>query len=53
MPDLLSRVHGALAAANAGSAMGAAVEWVSVPGGGWQAVEERFGWVDGFLPWTQ
>ncbi|MFA9431172.1 ADP-ribosylglycohydrolase family protein [Egicoccus sp. AB-alg2] len=50
---LFEKVYGSIAAANIGSAMGAAVEWVSVPGGGWQAIEEAFGWVDGFLPWVQ
>lgn len=50
---LYKKVLGAVAAANIGSAMGAAVEWVSVPGGGWKAIDEHFGWVDGFLPWIQ
>ena len=50
---LYDKVLGSIAAANIGSAMGAAVEWVSVPGGGWKAIEEHFGWVDGFLPWVQ
>jgi ADP-ribosylglycohydrolase len=50
---LFEKVYGSIAAANIGSAMGAAVEWVSVPGGGWQAIEDTFGWVDGFLPWVQ
>lgn len=51
--ELYKKVLGSVAAANIGSAMGAAVEWVSVPGGGWRAIEEHFGWVDGFLPWVQ
>jgi len=50
---LLRKIHGSIAAANIGSAMGAAVEWVSVPGGGWPAIEKEFGWVEGFLPWVQ
>ncbi|HEY8472362.1 MAG TPA: ADP-ribosylglycohydrolase family protein [Natronosporangium sp.] len=50
---LFRKTFGSIAAANIGSAMGAAVEWVSVPGGGWRAIEEAFGWVDGFLPWVQ
>lgn len=50
---LFKKVFGSVAAANIGSAMGAAVEWVSVPGGGWKAIEERWGWVEGFLPWIQ
>lgn len=50
---LFKKVFGSVAASNIGSAMGAAVEWVSVPGGGWKAVEEHFGWVDGLIPWVQ
>ena len=50
---LLDKVHGSIAAANIGSAIGAAVEWVSVPGGGWKAVEEAFGWVDKPIAWIQ
>lgn len=50
---LFKKVFGSVAAANIGSAMGAAVEWVSVPGGGWKAVADHFGWVDKLLPWTQ
>lgn len=50
---LFKKVFGSIAAANIGSAMGAAVEWVSVPGGGWKAIEDQLGWVDTFLPWTQ
>ncbi len=50
---LFKKIYGSVAAANIGSAMGAAVEWVSVPGGGWKAVEEKLGWVEGFLPWVQ
>jgi len=50
---LFNKVFGSVAAANIGSAMGAAVAWVSVPGGGWQALEEHFGWVEDFLPWQQ
>ncbi len=50
---LFRKVFGSVAASNIGSAMGAAVEWVSVPGGGWKAVQEHFGWVEGLLPWTQ
>ena len=26
---------------------------MSVPGGGWKAVEDHFGWVEELLPWTQ
>lgn len=50
---LFKKIYGSIAAANIGSAMGAAVEWVSVPGGGWKAIEDKWGWVDGFLPWVQ
>ena len=50
---LFKKVFGSVAAANIGSAMGAAVEWVSVPGGGWQAIEKHFGWVESLLPWVQ
>lgn len=50
---LFKKIYGSIAAANIGSAMGAAVEWVSVPGGGWKAIEEKWGWVEGFLPWIQ
>lgn len=50
---LFDKVYGSVAAANIGSAMGAAVEWVSVPGGGWKAIEDHFGWVETFLPWIQ
>ncbi len=50
---LFKKIHGSVAAANIGSAMGAAVEWVSVPGGGWKAIEEKWGWVEGFMPWIQ
>lgn len=50
---LFKKVYGSVAASNIGSAIGAAVEWVSVPGGGWKAVEDHFGWVDDLLPWTQ
>jgi len=24
-----------------------------VPGGGWKAIEEKWGWVEGFMPWIQ
>jgi ADP-ribosylglycohydrolase len=51
--QLLRKVHGSVAAANIGSAMGAAVEWASVPGGGWPAIEREFGWVTELLGWTQ
>lgn len=51
--QLFKKVYGSIAAANIGSAMGAAVEWVSVPGGGWKAIEEELGWVETFLPWVQ
>ena len=50
---LFKKVYGSVAAANIGSAIGAAVEWVSVPGGGWKALEEHFGWVETLLPWVQ
>lgn len=50
---LFKKVFGSVAASNIGSAIGAAVEWVSVPGGGWKAVEEHFGWVEDLLPWVQ
>lgn len=50
---LFQKVYGSVVASNIGSAMGAAVEWVTVPGGGWQALEKHFGWVEDFLPWTQ
>lgn len=50
---LFDKVFGAVAAANIGSAIGAAVEWVSVPGGGWKAVEDTFGWVDQPIAWVQ
>ncbi|BAS27923.1 ADP-ribosylglycohydrolase family protein [Limnochorda pilosa] len=51
--QLFKKVYGSIAVANIGSAMGAAVEWVSVPGGGWKAIEEELGWVETFLPWMQ
>lgn len=50
---LFKKIYGSIAAANIGSAMGAAVEWVSVPGGGWKAIEEKWGWVEGFMSWIQ
>lgn len=50
---LFKKIYGSVAAANIGSAMGAAVEWVSVPGGGWKAIEDKWGWVEGFMPWIQ
>ncbi|PKL11680.1 MAG: hypothetical protein CVV52_13010 [Spirochaetae bacterium HGW-Spirochaetae-8] len=50
---LFKKIYGSVAAANIGSAMGGAVEWVSVPGGGWKAIDEKWGWVEGFMPWTQ
>lgn len=50
---LYKKIYGSVAAANIGSAMGAAVEWVSVPGGGWKAIEDKWGWVEGFMPWIQ
>ena len=50
---LFKKVFGSVAASNIGSAMGAAVEWVSVPGGGWSALEKHFGWVESLLPWVQ
>lgn len=50
---LFEKVFGSLAAANIGSAIGAAVEWVSVPGGGWKAVEDHFGWVEEPIAWVQ
>lgn len=51
--QLFKKIYGSVAAANIGSAMGAAVEWVSVPGGGWKAIEDKWGWVEGFMPWIQ
>jgi ADP-ribosylglycohydrolase len=51
--QLFKKVFGSVAASNIGSAIGAAVEWVSVPGGGWKAVEDHFGWVEDLLPWVQ
>jgi ADP-ribosylglycohydrolase len=51
--QLFKKVFGSVAASNIGSAIGAAVEWVSVPGGGWKALEDHFGWVDTLLPWVQ
>ena len=36
---LFGKVFGSVAAANIGSAIGAAVEWVSVPGGGSNALQ--------------
>lgn len=50
---LFKKIYGSVAAANIGSAMGAAVEWVSVPGGGWKAIDDKWGWVEGFMPWIQ
>lgn len=50
---LFEKVFGSIAASNIGSAIGAAVEWVSVPGGGWKAVEDAFGWVDRPIAWVQ
>jgi ADP-ribosylglycohydrolase len=50
---LYQKVFGSIAASNIGSAIGAAVEWVSVPGGGWKAVEDVFGWVEQPISWTQ
>ena len=50
---LYKKIYGCVAAANIGSAMGAAVEWVSVPGGGWRAIDDKWGWVEGFMPWIQ
>lgn len=50
---LFKKVYGSVAASNIGSAIGAAVEWVSVPGGGWKALEDHFGWVEELLPWVQ
>jgi ADP-ribosylglycohydrolase len=50
---LFSKVYGSITAGNIGSAIGAAVEWVSVPGGGWPALEAEFGWVTDLLPWVQ
>ncbi|MDB5474277.1 MAG: ADP-ribosylglycohydrolase [Devosia sp.] len=51
--QLFKKVFGSVAASNIGSAIGAAVEWVSVPGGGWKALEDHFGWVETLLPWVQ
>jgi ADP-ribosylglycohydrolase len=50
---LFKKVYGSVAASNIGSAIGAATEWVSVPGGGWKATQDHFGWVDKPLPWIQ
>jgi ADP-ribosylglycohydrolase len=50
---LYQKVFGSIAAANIGSAMGAAVEWASVPGGGWKAIEDTFGWVEQPIAWVQ
>ncbi|MBR7188644.1 MAG: ADP-ribosylglycohydrolase family protein [Clostridia bacterium] len=50
---LYRKIYGCIAAANIGSAMGAAVEWISVPGGGWKAIDDKWGWVEGFMPWIQ
>jgi ADP-ribosylglycohydrolase len=50
---LYKKVLGSYAGSSIGAAMGAAVEWVCNPHGGYKAIEEQYGWVDTLLPWTQ
>src|SRR5690606_24542139 len=50
---LYKKILGSYAGSSIGAAMGAAVEWVCNPHGGYKAIEEKYGWVEELLPWTQ
>lgn len=51
---LYDKVLGCYAGSSIGASMGAALEWVALPDGGYKALEERFGGlVEKLLPWTQ
>ncbi len=50
---LFEKIYGCIAGSSIGASMGAAVEWTSVSGGGYKAIEEKYGWVDKLLSWKQ
>jgi ADP-ribosylglycohydrolase len=50
---LYKKILGSYAGSSIGAAMGAAVEWICNPHGGYKAIEEKYGWVEELLPWTQ
>lgn len=51
--QLYKKILGSYAGSSVGAAMGAAVEWICNPHGGYQAIEKEYGWVEELLPWTQ
>lgn len=51
--NLYKKILGCYAGSSIGAAMGAAVEWVCLPNGGYKAIEDKLGWVTDLLPWTQ
>ena len=50
---LYKKILGCYAGSSIGASMGAAVEWIALPDGGYKAVEEKLGWVEDLLPWNQ
>ncbi len=51
---LYDKVLGCIAGGSIGASMGAALEWVALPTGGYKALEEKFGGlVEELLPWSQ
>ena len=50
---LFNKVMGCYAGGSIGAAMGAAVEWVGLPHGGYKAIYDEYGWVTEPLPWKQ
>ena len=50
---LYKKILGSYAGSSIGAAMGAAVEWICLPNGGYKAIEDKLGWVEDLLPWTQ
>lgn len=50
---LYKKILGSYAGSSIGAAMGAAVEWICNPHGGYEAIEKEYGWVEELLPWTQ
>lgn len=50
---LYKKILGCYAGSSIGASMGAAVEWIALPDGGYKAVEAKLGWVENLLPWQQ
>lgn len=51
--ELYKKVLGCYAGSSIGASMGAAVEWICLPNGGYKALEEKLGWVEDLIPWVQ